>query len=157
MFLPGESQGRGNPGGLLSVGSHRVGHNWGDLAAAAETKFDTPIKWQWVISFSLWYFLDARLKPEVSTDTAKYEQQDKLNSLVLSWEARKRIPGGDRLSEIHQISKVNSQKKQSTDINAEIIQLLELTDKGFKAATVKIFQQFNHTSIKNKFRKHCNK
>ena len=27
--------GMGEPGGLLSVGSHRVGHDWSDLAAAA--------------------------------------------------------------------------------------------------------------------------
>ena len=27
--------GMGDPGGLSSVGSHRVGHNWSDLAAAA--------------------------------------------------------------------------------------------------------------------------
>ena len=31
VFLPGESQ----PGGLPSLGSHRVGHDWSDLAAAA--------------------------------------------------------------------------------------------------------------------------
>ena len=35
VFLPGESQGRGEPGGLPSMGSHRVGHDWSDLAAAA--------------------------------------------------------------------------------------------------------------------------
>ena len=35
VFLPRESQGRGEPGGLPSVGSHRVGHDWSDLAAAA--------------------------------------------------------------------------------------------------------------------------
>ena len=35
VFLPGESQGRGEPGGLPSMGSHRVGHEWSDLAAAA--------------------------------------------------------------------------------------------------------------------------
>ena len=35
VFLPGESQGPGEPGGLPSMGSHRVGHNWSDLAAAA--------------------------------------------------------------------------------------------------------------------------
>ena len=29
--------GTGEPGGLLSMGSHRVGHNWSDLAAAART------------------------------------------------------------------------------------------------------------------------
>ena len=28
--------GMGEPGGLLSMGSHRVGHDWSDLAAAAE-------------------------------------------------------------------------------------------------------------------------
>ena len=27
--------GTGEPGGLLSLGSHRVGHDWRDLAAAA--------------------------------------------------------------------------------------------------------------------------
>jgi len=27
--------GTGEPGGLPSMGSHRVGHDWGDLAAAA--------------------------------------------------------------------------------------------------------------------------
>ena len=33
VFLPGESQGR-EPGGLLSMGSHGVGHDWSDLAVA---------------------------------------------------------------------------------------------------------------------------
>ena len=32
VFLPGESQGR-EPGGLRSMGSRRVGHDWSDLAA----------------------------------------------------------------------------------------------------------------------------
>ena len=36
MFLPGESQGWGSPVGCMeSMGSHRVGHDWSDLAAAA--------------------------------------------------------------------------------------------------------------------------
>ena len=35
VFLPGESQGRESLGGLPSVGSHRVGHDWSDLAAEA--------------------------------------------------------------------------------------------------------------------------
>ena len=36
VFLPGESQGpgTGKPGGLPSMGSHRVGHDLSDLAAA---------------------------------------------------------------------------------------------------------------------------
>ena len=29
--------GTGEPGGLPSMGTHRVGHDWGDLAAAAAT------------------------------------------------------------------------------------------------------------------------
>ena len=33
VFLPGESQGW-EPGGLPSMRSHRVGHDWSDLAAA---------------------------------------------------------------------------------------------------------------------------
>ena len=32
--------GMGEPGGLPSMGSHRVGHNWSDLAAAAATTSD---------------------------------------------------------------------------------------------------------------------
>ena len=35
MFLPGESQGTAEPGGLPSMGFHRVRHDWSDLAAAA--------------------------------------------------------------------------------------------------------------------------
>ena len=35
VFLPGESQGWWEPDGLPSMGSHRVWHNWSDLAAAA--------------------------------------------------------------------------------------------------------------------------
>ena len=30
--------GTGEPGGLPSMGSHRVGHDWSDLAAAASSK-----------------------------------------------------------------------------------------------------------------------
>ena len=33
VFLAGESQGQ-EPGGLQSMGSHRVGHDWSNLAAA---------------------------------------------------------------------------------------------------------------------------
>ena len=34
VFLPGESQGLGEPGGLPSMGSHKVRHEWSDLATA---------------------------------------------------------------------------------------------------------------------------
>ena len=39
VFLPGESQGLGKPSGLLSMGSHRVRHDWSDLAVAAAAVF----------------------------------------------------------------------------------------------------------------------
>ena len=35
VFLPGESQGQRKPSGLPSLGSHRVGHDWSNLAAVA--------------------------------------------------------------------------------------------------------------------------
>ena len=35
VFLPWESRGRGSLVGCRSMGSHRVGHDWSDLAAAA--------------------------------------------------------------------------------------------------------------------------
>ena len=41
VFLPGESQ--GEPGGLPSLGSHRVGHDWSDLAARAAPPLGKPI------------------------------------------------------------------------------------------------------------------
>ena len=40
VFLPGESRGMGEPGGLPSMGSQRVGHDWSDLAAAAAVRYD---------------------------------------------------------------------------------------------------------------------
>ena len=42
-FLLGESQGRGKPGGLPSMGLHRVEHDWSDLAAAAARNCSTEI------------------------------------------------------------------------------------------------------------------
>ena len=38
VFLPGESHGQRNLGGLQSTGSQRVGHNWGDLAPTHEKR-----------------------------------------------------------------------------------------------------------------------
>ena len=35
MWLVATIPGTGEPGGLPSMGSHRVGHDWSDLAAAA--------------------------------------------------------------------------------------------------------------------------
>ena len=38
--------GTGEPGGLLSMGSHRVGHDWNDLAAVAAG-------WEWVATSNI--------------------------------------------------------------------------------------------------------
>ena len=38
--------GTGEPGGLPSMGSHRVGHDWSDLAAAAETGKGCRLLWR---------------------------------------------------------------------------------------------------------------
>ena len=40
--------GMGEPGGLLSMGSHRVGHDWSDLAAAAMDKRQASLEAQMV-------------------------------------------------------------------------------------------------------------
>ena len=37
--------GTGEPGGLPSMGSHRVRHDWSDLAAAAATEINWGWKW----------------------------------------------------------------------------------------------------------------
>ena len=49
VFLPGESQGQGKPGGLPSMGSHRVGHDWSNLAAAAVCLTVRDILWSCMI------------------------------------------------------------------------------------------------------------
>ena len=50
--------GTGEPGGLLSMGSHRVGHDWSDLAAATMLR----VGHDWVTSLSLFTFMHWRSK-----------------------------------------------------------------------------------------------
>ena len=45
VFLPGESQGRGSLVGCCLKVSHRGGHDWSDLAAAAENPMDRGAWW----------------------------------------------------------------------------------------------------------------
>ena len=42
-------KGTGEPGGLLSMGSHRVGHDWSDLAAAGNLDPPMLCKWHYFI------------------------------------------------------------------------------------------------------------
>ena len=54
--------GTGEPGGLPSLGSHRVGHNWSDLAAAAAAATQYPFnplliclnQWELVSNYCYW-------------------------------------------------------------------------------------------------------
>ena len=53
--------GTGEPGGLLSMGSHRVGHDWSDLAVAAKwVSFETRIQQVNVIAEPEKYILHKR-------------------------------------------------------------------------------------------------
>ena len=47
--------GTGEPGGLPSMGSHRVGHDWSDLAAAAVADHQTLFKDSFYDSISYWF------------------------------------------------------------------------------------------------------
>ena len=49
--------GTGEPGGLPSTGSHRVGHDWSDLAAAAACHYTCfCYTWLWLISIAFFFF-----------------------------------------------------------------------------------------------------
>ena len=55
--------GTGEPGGLPSMGSHRVGHDWSDLAAAAVNfvlVFDHAIKVSFILNWVLIF-----IEPEI--------------------------------------------------------------------------------------------
>ena len=52
-FLAWRIPGTGEPGGLPSMGSHRVGHDWSDLAAvAAQVYKGNDLCWNWRCDFS---------------------------------------------------------------------------------------------------------
>ena len=52
--LAWRTPGMGEPGGLLSMGSHRVGHDWSDLAAAARLRWKTQ---QWTQDWKMSVFI----------------------------------------------------------------------------------------------------
>ena len=49
--IPGTEE----PSGLLSMGSHRVGHDWSDLAAAGTASLFLYLRSQFLIDLSKWY------------------------------------------------------------------------------------------------------
>ena len=70
VFLPGESQGW-EPGGLPSMESHRVGHDWCDLAAAAANltsyinwKLFSPLQFSWSVCIECLLLIGSRFTSE---------------------------------------------------------------------------------------------
>ena len=61
--------GTGEPGGLPSMGSHRVGHDWSNLAAAAEAVIGTG-------QISVFQMIFRRGIPIYSTDETKSDQAE---------------------------------------------------------------------------------
>ncbi len=59
--LAWRSPGTGEPGGLPSMGSHRVGHDWSDLAAAAAARFCV-YETVSVFDIHVFHFLDSTYK-----------------------------------------------------------------------------------------------
>ena len=74
--------GMGEPGGLPSMGSHKVGHNWSDLAAAAAADCSPP-------GSSVPGILQARILEWVAMPSSLYRQQDSIlfffSKLIQSW------------------------------------------------------------------------
>ena len=59
--------GMGEPGGLPSVGSHRVGYNWSNLAAAAAAGFSST----WTMNFQMFKLvLEKAKEPEIKLPTS---------------------------------------------------------------------------------------
>ena len=65
VLLPGESQGW-EPGGLPSMGSHRVGHDWRDLATAAAA---AAVWWLPVDFFEKKMHADGNIREKLFNDT----------------------------------------------------------------------------------------
>ena len=70
--IPGESQGTGQPGGLLSMGSYRVGHDWSDLAAAAAAAHTWKLMLK-ILQARLQQYVNQEL-PDVKLDLEKAEE-----------------------------------------------------------------------------------
>ena len=82
--------GTGGPGGLPSMGSHRVRHDWSDLAAAAAAGPILPVLISRALCLDIWwgkslafmqslgYFLTSVLLPKISVQLAKFYEKLRL-------------------------------------------------------------------------------
>ena len=71
--------GTGEPGGLQSVGSHRVGHDWGNLAAAAAA---SPLLITYFMCISLMCAAQSRSRVWLFANLCCYSLQPKTDSSV---------------------------------------------------------------------------
>ena len=82
----------GKPGGLLSMGSHRVGHDWGDTAAAAADMLiiaflprSKRLLISWLQSPSAVILEPQRIKHVTEAKSIREEREGLLMVLVQSW------------------------------------------------------------------------
>ena len=68
VFLPGESQGQRSLVGCHLWGSHRIGHDWSDLAAAADTQH---LCSQLLIVFFKWLPIQFQFSHSVVSDSVR--------------------------------------------------------------------------------------
>ena len=78
--------GTGEPGGLLSMGSHRVGHNWSNLAAAAATPHEKG-------PTLLPHFIDAVLKEWAQDHGAMNPDLPLAHHLITTPQPQLSVPG----------------------------------------------------------------
>ena len=90
VFLPEESQGRGSLVGCPSMGSHRVGHDWSDLAAAAGDHWKS--KSYRKVSTSALLVTPKPLTVCLTTNCGKlFKRQEYQSTSPASWEIRMQV------------------------------------------------------------------
>ena len=133
VFLPGESQGRGEPGGLPSMGSHRVGHNWSNLAAAADLGVEKAMApdsstLAWKIPWTgAWCAADhgvarSRTRPSDFTFTFPFHALEKemaTHSSVLAWRIQGE-PGGLQSMGSHRVGHDWSDLAAAADLGVSL-------------------------------------
>ena len=106
----GRIPGTGEPGGLPSVGSHRVGHNWGDLAVAVAATLITE-----VILFSLKSLKRINFTLSVKCFLKKRKTADPKKAERKHWKEDRKF----RFENLHYLSLNSQEVKQKYQIQIE--------------------------------------